>query len=147
MNFPRIALAAVAAWIVSLGVGFLVNDFLLADIMIANRAAVRPEADLTARLPVGFVFLLLGFFAFAYAFAKGHEGTDGVMEGVRFGVLTGLVLLGFANIWQWVVYPIDGTMGVAIAVSSIAEPALYGAIVGAIYRPLPTPAAPRAAAL
>lgn len=140
MNFPRIALAAVAAWIASLGVGFFVNDFLLADILLANQAAMRPEAELTANLPVGFLFLLLGFFAFAYAFAKGYEGTNSVMEGVRFGVLTGLIVLGFANIWQWVVYPVDGAMAMAIVVTSIAEPALYGAIVGAIYRPVETAA-------
>ena len=53
MNFPRIAMAAVAAWIASLAVGFLVNDFLLADVLRANQAAMRPEAELTARLPVG----------------------------------------------------------------------------------------------
>ena len=39
------------------------------------------------------VTLLLAFFAFAYAFAKGYEGTNGVMEGIRFGVLTGIVVL------------------------------------------------------
>jgi hypothetical protein len=136
MNFPRIALAAVAAWIVSLVVGFVVNDFLLADVLVANQAAMRPEAELTARLPVGFAFLLVGFFAFAYAFAKGYEGTNGVMEGVRFGVLTGIVVLGFANIWQWVIYPVDATMALALVVTSIAEAALYGAVVGAIYRPI-----------
>ena len=147
MNFPRIALAAVAAWIVSLAVGFLVNDFLLADILSANQAAMRPEAELTARLPVGFVFLLLAFFAFAYAFAKGYEGTDGVMQGVRFGVLVGIIVLGSANIWQWVVYPINGTMAIVLIVNSIAEMALYGAVVGAIYKPLPTASPRKAAAL
>ena len=147
MNFPRIALAAVAAWIVSLAVGFLVNDFLAADILLANQAATRSEAELTARLPVGFVFLLVGFFAFSYAFAKGYEGTSGVTEGIRFGVLTGIVILGFANIWQWVVYPIDGAMAMVIVVSSIAETALYGAVVGAIYRPIDQVAEPNAAAL
>jgi hypothetical protein len=146
MNFPRIALAAMAAWIVSLVVGFVVNDFVLADVLLANQAAMRPESELTSRLPVGFAFLLVGFFAFAYAFAKGYEGTNSVMEGVRFGVLTGIVILGFANIWQWVVYPVDGTMALALVVTSIAEPALYGAIVGAVYRPLEA-ASPRAAAL
>lgn len=146
MNFPRIALAAVTAWVASLVVGFFVNDFLLADVLRANQSAMRPDAELTANLPVGFGLLLIGFFAFAYAFAKGYEGTDRVMEGVRFGVLTGIVILGFANIWQWVLYPIDGRMALSIVVTSIAEPALYGAIVGAVYRPLEA-ASPRAAAL
>ena len=146
MNFPRIAMAAVAAWIASLAVGFLLNDFLLADILRANQAAMRPEAELTARLPVGFAFLLLAFFAFAYAFAKGYEGTNAVMEGVRFGALVGIIVLGGANIWQWVVYPINGTLAVVMSVDSIAEMALYGAIVGAIYKPLGTRAAQKAAA-
>ena len=139
MNFPRIALAAVSAWIVSLAVGFFVNDFLLADLVAANQAAMRSEAELAERLPVGFVFLLVGFFAFAYAFAKGYEGTDGVTEGVRFGVLVGLVVLGFANVWQWVVYPVSNGMLFAAVISSIVQMALYGAIVGAIYKPLGKP--------
>jgi hypothetical protein len=138
MNFPRIALAAVAAWIVSLVVGFVVNEFLLAGLLAGNQAAMRPEAELTANLPVGFAFLLLGFFAFAYAFAKGYEGTNSVMEGVRFGTLTGIVIFGFANVWQWVIYPIDAWMAIALGVTSIAEAALYGAVVGAIYRPVGT---------
>jgi protein-S-isoprenylcysteine O-methyltransferase Ste14 len=136
MNFPRIALAAVAAWLVSLAAGFLISDFLAADILLANQAALRPEAEQTANLPVAFMLLLVGFFAFAYAFAKGYEGTSSVMEGVRFGVLVGFMVLGFANIWQWVMYPISGSMAAALVVSSIAEGALYGAVVGAIYRPV-----------
>ena len=63
MNFPRIALAAVAAWVVALPVGFVINDFLLADIYEANRAVMRSEADVTANLPLAFVFVLVGFFA------------------------------------------------------------------------------------
>ena len=147
MNFPRIALAAVAAWMVSLAVAFIVSDFLAADILLANQAAMRPEADMMAKLPVGFLFSLLGFFAFAYAFAKGYEGTGAVVEGVRFGVLVGFMVLGFANIWQWVLYPVNSAMAMLLAVSSVAEGALYGAVVGAIYRPLDAPQQPQAAAL
>ena len=46
MNFGRIAAAAVVAWIVSLGLGFFVNDVLLAGIAAANAAVMRPEAEL-----------------------------------------------------------------------------------------------------
>ena len=147
MNFPRIALAAVAAWIVALVLGFVLNDFLLADVMAANQSAMRSEAELTARLPVGFVLLLVAFFAFAYAYAKGYEGTNAVMEGVRFGVLTGVVVLGFANVWQWVIYPVTGAMLLVTIASSILQMAVYGAVVGAIYRPLEHGSGQQAAAL
>jgi len=145
MNFPRIAMAAVAAWIAAMGVGYLINDFVLADIYAVNQAAMRPEADLNARLPVGFGFLLVGYFAFAYAYAKGYEAGNGVMEGVRFGVLVAILVSCFGYIWEWVVFPINPTMAAVLIVDSIFEYALYGAIVGAIYRPLdkatPKPAA------
>ena len=135
MNLARVAAVAVVAWVVSLGVGFFVNYVLLADLVRANAAAMRPETDVTANLPLGFGFLLVGFFAFAYAYAKGYEGGNGVVEGIRFGVITGLIIVGFGVIWQYVVYPISGALTVAMIVDMIVEAAIYGAIVGAIYRP------------
>lgn len=143
MNFARIAAAAVVAWIVSIGIGFVVNTILLADLAAANTPPMRQEAEVMGLLPVGFVFLLLGFFAFAYAYAKGYEGGNGVMEGIRFGVITSIIVIGFGLIWQYVVFPISGTMAIATIVDSIVEMAIYGAIVGGIYKPLP--AASRAA--
>ena len=140
MNLGRVAMAAVVAWIVSLPVGFLVNNVLLAGVYTANQSAMRPTAAVEGNLPLGFVFLLLGFFAFAYMYAKGYEGGSGIMEGLRFGVCAGVLIIGFGIIWQYVLYPISGTLGVAITVDSLFEASLYGAIVGAIYKPATSPA-------
>jgi hypothetical protein len=139
MNFGRIAAAAVVAWIVSLAVGFVVNDVVLTGIVAANAGAMRPEAELMGNLPIGFAFLLLGFFAFAYAYAKGYEGGSGVVEGIRFGVLVALIVVGFGVIWQYVMFPITASYAIALVVDAIVELALYGAIVGAIYKPLTAP--------
>jgi hypothetical protein len=140
MNFARVAAAAVAAWVVSLPVGYVVNEILLKDIYTANAAALRPEAAIQANVPIGFVFTLVGFFAFAYAYAKGYEGTSGAMEGLRFGVLVAVLLICFGLIWAWVTTPIGGTMAAAMMVDAVAEFALYGAVVGAIYKPAAAPA-------
>ena len=147
MNFGRIAAAAVVAWLVSLAVGFLVNDVLLAPIAAANVAVMRPEAEIMGNLPIGFVFLLIGFFAFSYAYAKGYEGGNGVAEGVRFGVLLSLIVIGFGLVWQYVMFPITATYSAAIIIDSIVEMSIYGAIVGAIYKPAHAPAARRTAAV
>jgi hypothetical protein len=136
MNFARIAAAAVVAWIVSIPVGYFVNMVLLVDVYAPNAAAMRPQADLMGNLPLGFVFLLIGFFAFAYAYAKGYEGGNGMMEGVRFGVVIALVVTGFGLIWVYVQFPITAAMAAAIIIDSIVEFAIYGAIVGAIYKPV-----------
>ena len=136
MNFPRIAMAALAAWVAAMVVGYLVNDFLLADFLAENQAAMRPEAELNARLPYGFMFLFIGYFAFAYVYAKGYEAGSGVMEGIRFGVLVAILVTCFGLIWQWIVFPITGTMAAVMIIDAVFEYALYGAIVGAIYRPV-----------
>ena len=140
MNFGRIAAAAVVAWLVSIAIGFVVNTYLLADLTLANAAALRPDAELMARLPIGFAFLLLGFFAFAYMYAKGYEGGGGVLEGIRFGVLAALVVIGFGVAWQYVLFPISGAFAMAMIIDAIVELAIYGAIVGAIYKPAGIPA-------
>ena len=141
MNYRRIALAAVVAWIVSIPVGYLVNNVLFTEIYAANRAVMRTDAALQANLPLGFAFLLVGYLAFAYVYAKGYEGGNGIVEGVRFGVVAALLVTGFGLIWQYVMYPITGAMSAAIIVDTIVEMAIYGAIVGGIYKPLPTPTA------
>ena len=135
MNVRRIALAAVVAWIVSLGIGFLVNDYLFAGLFQDNSAALRPTAALNANLPFGLGALLIAFFALAYVYAKGYEGGSGVVEGIRFGITIGVIVVGFGIVWQWVMYPITAAMGLALVIDSIVECAIYGAIIGAVYRP------------
>jgi hypothetical protein len=135
MNYGRIAAAAVVAWVVSVGLGFLVNNVLFAPLAAANVAVMRPEAQLMANLPIGLGFLLVGFFAFAYAYAKGYEGGKGVAEGIRFGVTVSLIVVGFGVVWQYVMFPITATYAAALMIDSVVELAIYGAIVGAIYKP------------
>ncbi len=133
MNFSRLALAAVSAWGASLVIGFGVNTWLMADIYQAHAQVFRPQAEMN--LPLGFGVQLMAFFAFAYMYAKGYEGTTGTQEGLRFGVLVGLLVIGFATAWSYVTLPVSGTMGIYWTVDVLLEMAIYGAIVGLVYRP------------
>jgi hypothetical protein len=58
------------------------------------------------------------------------------MEGVRFGVLVALIVIGFGLIWQYVLYPIDARLAAALIVDSVVEFAIYGGVIGAIYQPV-----------
>jgi hypothetical protein len=139
MNLPRVALAAVVTWVVYLCVSFVVHTMLLTNIYTQHKAAMRPEEQASAILPIGFVFALVGFFAFAYAYAKGYEGGSGLQEGLRFGVIVGLFLCCFCLIWEYIVWPVSGTLLLAWLVDYIVEFALYGMIVGLLYKPLAVP--------
>jgi uncharacterized membrane protein (DUF485 family) len=128
MNLPRVAIAAVVTWVVYLGVSFVVHTMLLTDIYVQHRAVMRPEDQANAILPVGFIFALVGFFAFAYAYAKGYEGGKGIQEGLRFGVIVGILLCCFGSIWEYMVWPVRGILLVAWMVDHIVEFAIYGMI-------------------
>lgn len=133
MNYSRLALAAVVTWAVSLVVGYFANGYLMADLYGAHQSVFRPDAEMN--MVLGFGASLLGFFVFAYMYAKGYEGTSGVQEGLRFGVLVGLLFLCFGAIWNYVALQVSGALGVAWAVDGMVEMAIYGTLVGLIYRP------------
>ena len=141
MNLKRVVLAGVVAWMVSLPLGFLVNNVLFADIMAANAAVLRPTAELNAKLPLGFAFLIVGYIAFAYVYAKGYEGGNGIVEGARFGILVAILVNCFGIVWQYVMFPITITMSAAMLIDQVVEMMIYGAVVGAIYKPLTTTSA------
>jgi hypothetical protein len=145
MNFPRVAMAAVAAWVLYMGMGFLVHAVLLRDTYLEYAAVMRPEAEANAILPFNFGMALVGFFAFAYAYAKGYERGNGLQEGLRFGVLVGIMLCTFVTIWQYMVWPAGPRLLAAWLIDYIVEFALYGMVVGVIYKPLTV--SPRRAAV
>jgi hypothetical protein len=135
MNFTRVAMAAIAAWALYFGISFVVHGVLLKDTYMHYAGVMRPEAQANAILPLGFGFALVGFFAFAYAYAKGYEGGNGVQEGLRFGVLVGIFLCAFGSIWSYMMWPISTKLLTAWLVDNIVEFAIYGMVVGLIYRP------------
>ena len=133
MNFGRVASAAVVAWIVYLGLSPLVNNVLLAELYAQHARVFRPAAEMN--LAFGLGAALIGFFVFAYAYAKGYEGGPGAAEGLRYGVLVGLLLATFSVAWNYVVLPVSGALAAAWIVDVIVEMAIYGVIVGLIYKP------------
>jgi hypothetical protein len=134
VNFGRVAAGAIVAWIASLLISPLVNNVLLADLYARHAAVFRPQAEMNMVLGLG--ASLVGYFVFAYAYAKGYEGGNGAVEGLRFGVVVGLLLACFAVVWNYVVLPVSGSLGVAWIVDTLVEMALYGVVVGLIYKPI-----------
>jgi hypothetical protein len=134
MNFPRIAGAAIAAWVVDMLYGFFVYGTLMAPAFAAYPAVFRPPEEISiAPAALG---SFVGFFAFAYVYAKGYEGGSGVQEGVRYGVLIGLMLVLFAVVWQYATTQISASLSLYMTIATLIEFVAAGAVVGFIYRPL-----------
>lgn len=136
MNYPRIVLAAIAAWIVSIGLGYLINNVWLLRLYQANAWAFRRQEEIMPLLPIGFGLQLLAFFAFAFAYAKGYEGEGShIGEGVRYGLIVAIMIDGFAVVWNYVTQPIAPRLGILQMLAVIAELGICGAIVGLAYHP------------
>ena len=101
--------------------------------MMAPPRSMPLSSRLALQLNVG---VQIGFFVFAYAYAKGYEGGNRALEGLRFGVVVGLLLACFAVTWNYVVLPVSGSLGMAWIVDTLVEMAIYGVIVGLVYKPI-----------
>ncbi len=74
MNYARIALAGLAAWVASIALGYLIHDVWLLRLYQANAWAFRRADDVAVLLPIGLGAQLLACLAFAFAYAKGYQG-------------------------------------------------------------------------
>lgn len=136
MNFKRVGLAALAAWVTYMVLGFLIHGVMLDDMWQAliRDGVARSTVNANALLPIGMALALPGAFAFAYAYAKGYEGGSGFQEGLRFGVLVGLVLVIFGIVWNYIVFPLPMNYLTSVAVATVVEFAALGMVVGLVYR-------------
>ncbi|MEW5984898.1 MAG: hypothetical protein AB1806_21295 [Acidobacteriota bacterium] len=134
MDFGRVAAAALAGWAASVVIGTYVTPLLLDEFYRQHAPLFRSGAEQYGA--IGFGLAVVGFFVFAYAYAKGYEGGAGPAEGLRFGVIVGLLLASFTVAWAYVRLPISAGFAVALVIDAIVEMAIYGVIVGLVYRPL-----------
>jgi hypothetical protein len=133
VNFGRVAASAVVAWVVHVALSTLVWSQILPEMAARHASLLRPAAEMN--LTLGYGVSLLGFFVFAYAYAKGYEGGPGAVEGLRFGVIVGLFLACFGAVWSYVMMPISGGFAAAMIVDAIVEMAIFGVVVGLVYKP------------
>ena len=77
MNYPRLAPAAAAAWIVDGLYGFVVYGNLLKAEFDRYPGVFRPLEAMNAKMPFLFAGLLLAMAVVVFIYAKGYEGGAG----------------------------------------------------------------------
>jgi hypothetical protein len=105
---------------------------MLGSIYAANAAAFRPDPEIVRRLPIGYAAQLFGFLVAASMYARLNASGRGIIEGLRFGALVGLVLVSFV-VWNYVTQPISAVLGVAEAFENLVGATISGAIIGTVY--------------
>ena len=147
MDYKRIALAAVVAWVVDSAYGVIVWMKLLGSEFAKYPALFRPEADMNAHMPLAFAGSLLAMFVLATIYAKGYEGGKGVVEGMRFGILMALFTLGFVSIGLYASFNLGRRIAVMASAASFLEMIIVGAVIGLMYKPATAARTVRTAAM
>jgi hypothetical protein len=138
MNYARLALAAVVAWVVDSVYGYLVFGLAMSDEYAKYPGVFRSFDAVSGMLPLMFGASLVGMLAVAYIFAKGHEGRPGLQEGLRFGIVFALFGLFTLSIPNYVIYNYGRRMAAMGAVAAFVEMILIGVILGMVYKPAST---------
>jgi hypothetical protein len=136
MNYFRIFLAALAAWLVFFTYGFLVHGLLLAEDYTPYPVGVyRAAEDGRSHMPIGLLGIFVAILVFAMIYAKGYVGKHHPLTGARLGFLFGVFLVGAFVAVNYGTIHISGRLALELAVSEPIEWTLVGAMVGLIYRP------------
>ncbi|MDY6933809.1 MAG: hypothetical protein SVZ03_06255 [Spirochaetota bacterium] len=135
MNIKRYILASIAVFFTFQIVDSIFQFLILSSIYETLEHVWRP--DMMQKM---WIFLATSFvfsFLFVYIFSKGYEG-KGVAEGVRYGLLIGLLMYIGGMFNQYVVYPIPFSLALQWFVYGLIDTTACGVVAALIYKPKET---------
>ena len=124
----------VVVFIVLQGFGFVIHTVMIADTYASLSSVLRPEAEMMDMMWMMMLSAAVMIFMFCYIFTKGYEGT-GIMEGVRFGLLVGIMMAGATAIDPHVIFPLPADVATIWLLSGVVSLMIGGAVFAAIYKP------------
>jgi len=135
MNWKRLLLAALVAFIFLQLTDFLIHGVILEDIyqILAERGVFRSDAEMYRYTWVEILMTLLFSFFFTYIFVKGYEG-KGVLEGVRYGIIIGFFWIFINAYGAFVILPIPYGLVWYWIISGFIQTIIAGILVALIYK-------------
>lgn len=136
MNYQRIALAAVAAFIAYMAVGSLIFGALptLRNEFAKYPAVYRTEQGQMSYMPLGMLGMLVSMVVLAILYAR-LSRTPGPIDGAGFGALIGVFAVGAFVVHNFVNLNIGATVTTASALAYLIEWTIAGLVIGLVYRP------------
>jgi hypothetical protein len=137
MNYARLTIAAVAATVVDAIYGFGVYGTALTSQFAKYPGVYRPAAEQTPYLAPLFCGVFVAMLAASYIYAKGYDGGSGLAEGMRFGIVVGLLIVGYTVIIGYATMNVGPRHSGLLAVTALVEWMIAGVVIGLVYKPLP----------
>ncbi len=132
MNIKRYVLAGIAVFAT-----FQVCDMIIHGQILMQTYASLPSLWRPDMMSLMWVMLITGVvlsFLFVYVFVKGYEAR-GILEGVRYGLIIGIMMNGVGAFNQYVIYPVPFSLAIQWFAYGMIEFIIAGVVAAAIYRP------------
>ena len=128
--------AVLAVTAVIVGIDMILHRVILMDAYKQTMHLWRSEAEMKGL----FWLIWAGYPVFAlffvWIFAKGYEkNKSGLGQGLRFGILAGLLVFGATNMMCYAVMPLPVIIPLAWFLGGVVECVAGGIVAGLIYRP------------
>ena len=136
MNCQRWFVGGIVTAIAVFFYQYLVHSFVLMGHYETVRQFMRVEGEMGVAtfLIWAFVADLVLALGLGYMFIKGYEG-KGVIEGVRFGLVAGLVFGFYFQLFHWLVFPGPFMASFYQMLVTLVEFTLVGVVFASMYKP------------
>jgi hypothetical protein len=135
MNYGRIVLAGVAAWVAYFVTGGIISGKLIAQEYKPYEAVYRSREAVMNYFPIGIAATLVAMIILAAIYAKGYEGGSGALEGLRFGALIGVFIVFAVVADEYVTLNIGARLALFMAAGRLIGWLVVGLVIGLVYKP------------
>jgi hypothetical protein len=131
MNVKRYILASFLVFVAYVALNFVIHGAILGRVYMEMPGVWRQ--DMMSYMWIVYVTALVFSFLFVLIFHKGYEGR-GILEGVRYGLLIGLLLNVPGMFNQFAVYPLPFGLIIQWFVYGTIQVVICGIVAAAVYR-------------
>ena len=131
MNIKKFVIASIVVFIVFEILNFIIHGPLLGSIYVETKSVWRP--DMMDKMWIIHITNFIFSFLFVYIFTKGYEN-KGIVEGLRFGLIIGLLMNVVGMFNQYAVYPLPFSLAIQWFIYGIIQYVICGAVAASIYR-------------
>lgn len=138
IDCKKTGIAAAAAFVVYNVMDFVLHGVLLAGVYQRPHYASlwNSQQVMAQRRLFGVLSYLIFVPIFAKIYAHGYEpDKPGLGQGLRYGLLAGLMLHGYHALMNYMVYPVSLKLALTWLAGGVFEFAVIGAVVGLVYKP------------
>ena len=137
MNYLRIVLAAIGAFVAYMAAGGLMFVALpsLKTEFLKYPGVYRDHDGQMSHFPVGMAAILLSMVVLAVLYARMYRAGAGWVDGAVFGALVGLFVIGAFVLHNYANLNIGARLTAISAVAYFVEWCIAGIVIGLIYRP------------